>query len=646
MVNFAIQSNLHDGSTRRSFHSGTMAFPKHNMTLTPELLRLNIGICAIWIAGLCLILWFPGSPEIRSLAYGLSLPGGGFAALGDWVGATFGVSVFLFAAFLWFGTGNVFAPILTWLVLAGWATLNAKGQAIVASGFLSPSLYFAVLFGGLASCHLVRFVMGFIGRNARRQKNHYLAADQTAQVRVMDPVSKTDSQALMPQDLNHLQLLLDRSLQPVDTFDGFEWRDQFQTAAIRYQVNFLSYAISLTRDLYMPAYSGVLTQAQDNLLAKQGDPRLWRYWGLENLWGNFRLGTDPVKRYNIMYSGFVGLQMALAELANSRSGEDRPRTLTGHKNGQSCFSYNLDDIADILAEQYENSKMGLLPCEPNWVYALCNFMSLTAVRGQDTLSSRDRWSDIQAAARAGFERSFVAANGQMISFRSNYTGLAPTVRTGGLVMQAFPCFFLNALWPDLARRQWHSLKFDMQGKDWRKACWPIDVGNYGLSRASSYGASALAARELGDDEIADHLIELAKNDCPVRTGNSAAYHERASLWANANIYMARIGRKNMLQSLISQRRDVEVNAPVLENVDWDKARVAMARNSQDSLRFRLNAQNPGESVSICFSGLRPGQTYRLTGLSFPETLVSTPEGKAAISIRLIGDQSFHLYRAE
>ena len=68
----------------------------------------------------------------------------------------------------------------------------------------------------------------------------------------------------------------------VDAFAGFEWTEQFQTSAIRYQLNFMSYALSIAQARYLPAFQGYLADAQHNLILKQQNHRVWRYWQLEN----------------------------------------------------------------------------------------------------------------------------------------------------------------------------------------------------------------------------------------------------------------------------------------------------------------------------------------------------------------------------
>src|SRR5712672_1450328 len=74
------------------------------------------------------------------------------------------------------------------------------------------------------------------GAARRAEANRYLkTADVAAAIVVGGDAGR--SEELTPRDLKLMRFLLDRALQPVGNFDGFEWLDQFQTAAVRYQLN-------------------------------------------------------------------------------------------------------------------------------------------------------------------------------------------------------------------------------------------------------------------------------------------------------------------------------------------------------------------------------------------------------------------------
>src|SRR5262249_41442767 len=145
-----------------------------------------------------------------------------------------------------------------------------------------------------------------------------------------------EAKELSPHDLKLMRFLLDRALQPVENFDGFEWLDQFQTAAIRYQLNFIGYALALAQATRLPALRGYRDEAQRRLIDKQTDHRVWRYWALENFWGNLRTDRDPVARENIMFTGFCATQIAMYQAASGRRDYDRPKSFAmRHPSGRS-----------------------------------------------------------------------------------------------------------------------------------------------------------------------------------------------------------------------------------------------------------------------------------------------------------------------
>ena len=257
---------------------------------------------------------------------------------------------------------------------------------------------------------------------------------------------RTPRDEIAHKDLQRMRLLLDRALQPVDRFDGFEWIDQFQTAAVRYQINFMSYALSVAAHVYLPAFESYLATAQRNLVAKQLDHRVWRYWARENLWGNLSTNRDPIARDNIMYSGFLAAQIAFARSGVSICDYDAPATLRLDQPGPTPICYSLPEIVECLARQYAAAPYGLLACEPNWIYPLCNVMTASGIRAADVQYGTRHWDAIENAFRHHLQTDFTAADGRLMAFRSSLTGFGTPV-PGGAILQSLPCLFLNTICP-------------------------------------------------------------------------------------------------------------------------------------------------------------------------------------------------------
>jgi len=435
---------------------------------------------------------------------------------------------------------------------------------------------------------------------------------------------------LSDSQLAGMAFFLDRALQPIAEFEGFEHLDDFQTGALRYQINFISYALSMAQKNCLPALGAYLTEAQFNLKAKQEQPEVWRYWAKESLWGNLELCRDPIVKDNIMYSGFVGAQMMMALKASPHCPDDFMSALGG-KDGKFAFSYKRDELIKRLAEQYDTADFGLLPCEPNWIYPLCNFITASAIRGYDTEYASLHWQGIKHRFRNMTDQEFLGIDGHFVPFRSAYTGLAAP-QVGGLIMQTFPCFFLNALYPDIAQRQWWLMRRGLKGRSLRRACWPIDVGNYHFSRAAAYGASALAAAEMGDDELKNELLALMDEDCDPVLKNGRKYYSKASIWANANAFMAGLTSQGDFQRLINNRS--KKAGPYIDRANPDEILFSSAHQSDGALFFKARPQNSGGYKAIQIAGLKPSTFYELIYQNGRANVASDKMGTAKINIPL------------
>lgn len=557
----------------------------------------------------------PLSSKPAAIALGVMAPGVGFLqwAAGDqfvfaagWTSA--GLVLFFAALIVWFATGNLVAPIATWALLA---VASARPELFALdSGQVSGGWQFVLVPALAATASIIGW---------RRPRKTQTSTSIPKAIRV--PASAPGCDELSLETLQRLRVLLDRALQPVERFDGFEWRDQFQTAAVRYQVNFIAYALAMARANYAPAADAYFLQAQKSLLTKIGDRRLWRYWRLENAWGNFRLGADPVPRQNIMYSGFTALQIGIGG-----SFDD----LTLHDRGATWRRYAPGDIATALARQYAGAPYGLLACEPNWIYPLCNIITMAGLRAMDARAGTDHWPGLADRFLHSLDREATAPDGSFIAFRSALTGIAPPA-TGGIVMQAFPCLFLNALSPKRAEEHWARVRERLDVGDWRHLFWPVDVGNYGFSRAAGYAATSAAAVELGDQHIAAECLARLEDECRSRSDRGVIHREKSSLWAHSCELLARCGRTNGLRDLVEA--STACAGPRLVAAPYPAVLIAKARSNGQSMELVLHPGDGACSVTLAFGGLLPDRAYSTGQPSLP-TLKSDAEGRAVLQIAL------------
>src|SRR4051794_26397040 len=269
----------------------------HGPVTASRLRRTLAGYLLLAVAGL-LPAVVDGTPAWKAFGLGLVVPGGGFLYTSDPVFVAVTLVLFVATLAFWFGAGNIVFPVLVWVGAAALATLRVHTGIWTWAEVALPAAALAAVLLGLLGQRLS--FRAAVRRGAER--NRYLAERRYSPPPTV-PAPVADE--LSAEDLAHARFLFDLALQPVDAFEGFDWVEQFQTAAVRYQLNFASYALAFLHFTRTPAFNGYLAQAQRNLIDKMTDKRVWRYWRLENMWGNLDLNPDPIPRDNIMLSAYL-----------------------------------------------------------------------------------------------------------------------------------------------------------------------------------------------------------------------------------------------------------------------------------------------------------------------------------------------------
>lgn len=617
---------------------------------------LMIYACLMTLGSL--LIFFTSNHFTQTLGLGLMFPGGGFLADGRILFAMLSIIMLGATGLIWFGTGNVIAPPLAWLLAAVFAASTDGGGEIciapTSSLFSKPRVsaetqaYQAVwliyqIVGGMGIVIITAMMIRrFVANKQRRIDNIYLASQLGQLDRTFTAPDTVPSKEMLFEDLQRLRFVLDRALQPLDQFAGFEWLDQFQTAAVRYQLNFLAYGLALTQARFTPAFAGYMHQAQINLLDKQTKHRVWSYWRLENIWGNLRTNPNPLGRENIMYTGFVALQMVLFEASSGRTDFSQPQRFDLRHPAGLSYACNDQYLIERMEAEYKNSDFFLIACEPNWVYPLCNTIGASAVLGHDTLRQQSRWQKHEPAFRHALESEFLDAFGRYVPCRSAYTGLALPA-FGGAMPLAMPCFFLNAIAPDLAVRQWILLRkrlFDKSLQFRPQEFWPIDTGNYGFSRASAYTATALAAAELGDEAVYGHCMAALEKECPSVVKDGVIHRQHASVWAHGVEVMARAVSKNGFRDmLLKPKKSAQF---YLTDLKYPEVLVASAFVEENQLKAVLYPGREDGIYDIVVGGLRSEGRYRIQG-ALSASVVANHEGKAVFKMMLRGRTCFLFY---
>ena len=457
------------------------------------------------------------------------------------------------------------------------------------------------------------------------------------------------------EQLAALRYVYDRALQPIGEYAGYTIIDQFQPAALRYQINHLGYALSIAQRHYLPNFSGYLGQAQRNLIETYLDPQVWSYWVLESMWGHLNFSNfDPARKDNIMLTGYLGMQVNAYMNASGDRRYCEPGSLTFRLNDRTAYRHDAHSLARSILNNFERSEFCLFPCEPNWVYPVCNMYGMSSLAAYDTVTGSHhmqgvlpRWSDY-------LEREFVDEKGSIIGLRSYLTGHALSI----FASEAGFAFFANIFAPALGRRLWavgrKELGFcvapDADGRPRltipREALSfldTIDVGHYRPGMLFAYAAVAICGREFGDHELAEAALRSMDQDCGRVEEDGVVRYANASGMANAWAVEAKLlGTGDYRRTFVTQPPIGAQRGPRLVEARYPEVLVAKAFSQGDDLELVLYPGRTAGVEQLRLDRLQPGQEYRLRTRDGTHSLRAQADGSARLEIRLEGRTELRL----
>ena len=606
---------------------------------------IAVYLAVVLLGALPLLL--DASAAWKAFGIGLWVPGGGFLALGGAWTLLVPLTLLLFAVavFAWFGTGAIVAPLIVWLGSAGLAALFVGQDIWFAGPFLAAGLALSLI--GWQYYRTVRKRAADIAVGAQRSAIMPLAVEQATARRDANP--KPAVRELTDDQLGSVRYLLDRGLQPVHEFQGFDKRDQFQTAAWRYQVNWLGSDLATAQTFYTPNFHGYMSLAQRNLIEKFLDRRVWDYWVLESMWGHLNFTDwDPAAKDNIMLTGYYGGQVLLYMSATGDMRYAEPGSLTFRLNGRKAWSHDIHTICRSIYDNFKRSAYCLYPCEPNWIYPGCNFYGMRTLVAYDRLFGTHYLQDVVEPWLDGLDREFTSPAGTIEPLRSSITGFAfpfPGSDLGLTIMA-------NTFAPERAMRMFAPIAMGIRqlfqehnGKT--VIAMPeksIDFGNYRKgARTFGMGAMLMAANEFGDVELA----EAARNTLDLwseRTEqNGLLYYRKGSNLANCAIAQGMLLRTWDFRDLYAKGPDEKVfTGPILEDASYPEVLVARALSDGHDLDLVVApGVSNGSPQRLGFARLQPDRSYRVSG-GANTVLTADAQGKAALHIELAGRTSLHL----
>lgn len=605
----------------------------HGPLTAYRLRRFYAMLGAVFLLGIAPIL-LGMSAQWKAFGLGLVFPGAGFLYAGGILGVVFAfasLAAFAVIMFIWWARGVILAPPG---VLVGTALLSAAwigGSEGV--GWMELAIPAAVI--GLHLYFAAKRRAAFAHQQAEGARLNPIV---TRAQPILRDAPVTAAPEMPAGQIGEFRRMLDLALQPVDNWKGFTTDDTWQDGALRYQICTMSWNLALGQYTQLPAFHGYLNTAQENLIRKHIDRKTWNYWYWESLWGNFRLQKNPVTTDNIMLSGFLGVSLGLFETASGTSPFAARDSLTFRWDEDTAFPYNHASLLEEVVKNYRRYDLGWFPCEPRWIYSMCNLV------GHTSLALHDARHGTNFVARIGdrFEQTMteemMMADGRIKVCTSTPFGFqVPSL--SGLFGETWGIRFLTPHAPEQAERLWQVLKQDFIG---RKPDGSLDFkllplgwdtrkpANFSFDQWPELNPLIMvlwASLEMGDDEIVDATrLEIDK-----RYGEGMA---DSMTWS---------GRNTVRNMVTKGLPEAWAKGPILADAKYPEALVTRAVTDGRALNLVLHPGAEPCRTELGFSRLVPGRAYRIRQA---DTIVTAgADGTARATVSLDGRTELDLVPA-
>jgi len=616
--------------------------------VTARLLRrTSLVLLLVQIAGAALLLL--GGRTAAVVGTSLIVPGGGLLYTGHPILFALTVALVVLAIVLWW------AVSISWGIPFVWLVSGALAVALdLAGGDTTWGWAIATDYAIAAIC--VGLLVGSFERRFRSKRamvpklNEYL---RTASVpEPSRPLREPDD-----VDAELLRWCHELALQPVDSFQGFEWGEQFHGGTcVRYQLNYLGWALAAYAVNYVPNAAQPIEEVLRNLVLKQTDLRVWSYWRNLNLLGNFDANPDPLINDNIMFSGFTGDQINMYEAATGSTWFDEPGSLTFVWKDGRTFAYDHHTWMQAVRRNFDESKLCFFPCEPGWAFAACNTIGAQALLGYDALHSTTLWRDLEPRWRSTLLEEYLMPDGNYANIRCTRTGLSWDTGEvpGGEYLTTGTNQFAD-LAPDLARRGRALATRGLPEKLAGLSAAVTDDGELPLelplewernrarrSALTAWTKLIAGARLIGDERLASAAQQAGDRQCATH----ARWPDLPMAGGVQNIALHLIVRWStpMNTGDLNVRGYEPPVGPILTGSPWPEVLVTKARSLDGrslELALRRQAGAPGQAVRLTFGQLRRDTRYRLVDEARAEPtdslLVADGAGAAVADVVLARD---------
>src|SRR5581483_8907749 len=320
-----------------------------------------------------------------------------------------------------------------------------------------------------------------------------------------------------------------------------------------------------------------------------------------------------------------------------------------------------NDFGSLAASIHRNmlgTNYTLFPCEPNWVYSICNTFGVNTLATHDRLHGTRYLAELRDALHTAYETEFLRPDGRIIGVRATHLGLSWNFWSGAAV-QLSTAYWLHPAMPDIAQRTWWLLRENSLKLTDGRLALPravsdrLDPGDYSLGRDNfGLGSTVMAAREVGDEAYALAAQRTPDEREEIEEAHGARRYAQSSPLTNLYSVLGRFGRHNGLRDLVAHDTPIAwAEGPRLAEAAYPDVLVAKAVTDGTALDLVLLPGDGPVRTALSVDRLRPATTYRVDGTAgsavtagstvtagFSDNTVTADErGRAVIEVDL-GDR--------
>lgn len=115
-----------------------------------------------------------------------------------------------------------------------------------------------------------------------------------------------------------------------------------------------------------------------------------------------------------MVSGYVLLAAALYQITTRDDRYTKPGSMEFVVTENARYKYDLRSIADSVFRNMDENPYNLYPCEPNWIYTICNLVGIGGIVASDKVLGNDYGDRLKKRFESALTKEFSSADGTIL----------------------------------------------------------------------------------------------------------------------------------------------------------------------------------------------------------------------------------------